>query len=131
MTQFASSESKATHKTSDEKFCADCGLVIKKMAEICPHCGVRQMSPPLQMNDIFHTKTANGKNKNMAVLLAFISCLFFGIGVHQFYLGRISKGLLYFLFCWTVIPLILSIIDVVLLLTMNNATFNQKYGHPH
>ncbi|MFC7070001.1 hypothetical protein [Halobaculum lipolyticum] len=26
----------------DEKFCGDCGEVIKQRAEICPECGVRQ-----------------------------------------------------------------------------------------
>jgi predicted RNA-binding Zn-ribbon protein involved in translation (DUF1610 family) len=27
---------------ADEKFCSSCGSVIKKIAEICPKCGVRQ-----------------------------------------------------------------------------------------
>lgn len=27
---------------ADEAYCADCGEVIKKKAEICPECGVRQ-----------------------------------------------------------------------------------------
>jgi predicted amidophosphoribosyltransferase len=27
---------------ADEAYCADCGEVIKKEAEICPECGVRQ-----------------------------------------------------------------------------------------
>jgi RNA polymerase subunit RPABC4/transcription elongation factor Spt4 len=29
-------------KAADEAFCSSCGAVIKKEAEICPHCGVRQ-----------------------------------------------------------------------------------------
>jgi predicted RNA-binding Zn-ribbon protein involved in translation (DUF1610 family) len=32
----------ATQKAVDEKFCADCGEIIKLKAEICPKCGVRQ-----------------------------------------------------------------------------------------
>jgi protein TonB len=30
-------------KGPDEKFCRSCGAIIKKAAEICPHCGVRQV----------------------------------------------------------------------------------------
>lgn len=32
-------------KGSDEKFCSECGAVIKGRAEICPKCGVRQALP--------------------------------------------------------------------------------------
>lgn len=31
-------------KTTDEKFCVDCGAIINNKAEICPKCGVRQKS---------------------------------------------------------------------------------------
>lgn len=33
-------------KGIDEKFCLSCGAVIKKEAEICPKCGVRQIIAP-------------------------------------------------------------------------------------
>ncbi len=33
-------------KQLDEKFCPDCGEIIKIKAEICPKCGVRQLPPP-------------------------------------------------------------------------------------
>lgn len=35
----------AATKTADEKFCHECGEVIRLKAEICPKCGVRQ--PPV------------------------------------------------------------------------------------
>ena len=31
---------------SDECFCSSCGDIIKKLAEICPKCGVRLRAPP-------------------------------------------------------------------------------------
>jgi len=31
-------------KAVDEKFCSSCGAIIKKEAEICPKCGVRQIA---------------------------------------------------------------------------------------
>ena len=33
-------------KAADEVFCSSCGAVIKKEAEICPKCGVRQRPVP-------------------------------------------------------------------------------------
>ena len=33
-------------KKPDEKFCTSCGEIIKLMAELCPHCGVRQLPTP-------------------------------------------------------------------------------------
>lgn len=33
-------------KTSDEKYCHECGEVIRLKAEICPKCGVRQPFMP-------------------------------------------------------------------------------------
>ncbi len=33
-------------KTADEKFCSECGEIIKVKAEICPCCGVRQLPVP-------------------------------------------------------------------------------------
>ena len=35
-------------KGLDEKFCSECGEIIKLAAEICPKCGVRQKSQPLE-----------------------------------------------------------------------------------
>lgn len=31
-------------KYLDEKFCSDCGSIIKIKSEICPKCGVRQIN---------------------------------------------------------------------------------------
>jgi TM2 domain-containing membrane protein YozV len=43
---------------------------------------------------------------------AFVLCLLFGgIGVHHFYLGHTILGVLSIVFCWTWVPLILSLIQ--------------------
>ncbi|HNV47406.1 MAG TPA: TM2 domain-containing protein [Spirochaetota bacterium] len=64
------------------------------------------------------------KSKYTAGLLA----MFLGIfGAHKFYLGSHLQGALYLLFIWTAVPMVLSFIDAVQLLTMDDATFAKKY----
>lgn len=65
------------------------------------------------------------KSKTTALLL----CLFLGgFGAHKFYLGQTGLGILYLLFCWTFIPGLIAIIDLIVLLLMSEEAFNQKYN---
>ena len=113
----------AVMKNVDEKFCSDCGSVIKIKAEICPKCGVRQMAAPSSI-DLAAT-APNGKSKLAAALFA----LFLGgIGIHKFYLGQVGWGIAYLLFCWTFIPAIVAFVEAILLFVMSNEKFNQKFG---
>lgn len=109
-------------KSINEKFCSDCGSTINVKAEICPKCGVRQVS----QQTTFGNTAPNGKSKIAAALLAFFLG---GFGVHKFYLGQIGLGVVYLLFFWTFIPAIIAFIEFIILLTMSDETFNQKYGY--
>lgn len=41
-------------------------------------------------------------------------CLFLGgVGIHKFYAGKWGQGLLYVVFCWTYIPAVIALIDLV------------------
>lgn len=65
------------------------------------------------------------KSKTTAILL----CLFLGgFGAHRFYLGQSGVGLMYLIFCWTLIPALLALIDFIRLLLMSDEEFNQKYN---
>ena len=91
-------------KEHDEMYCSSCGTVIKKEAEICPKCGVRQKS---KNEDI--GKPA-GKRKYMVALL--LSIFVGSLGVDRFYLGLIGTGVLKLLTfggcgVWWIIDLIL------------------------
>lgn len=110
-------------KSSDEKFCSECGSLIKVKAEICPKCGVRQMASPMGIN--LGQTAPNGKSRVAAALLAFFLGAF---GIHKFYLGQIGMGIVYLLFCWTFIPAIIAFIEFILLLVMTDETFNQRFG---
>ena len=37
-----------------------------------------------------------------------------GLGIHKFYSGKWVQGLLYIAFCWTYIPAVLSIVDIII-----------------
>ncbi len=65
------------------------------------------------------------KSKTTATVL----CLFLGgFGIHRFYLGQSAKGILYLLFCWSLVPAIIAVIDFICLLVMSDEEFNQKYN---
>ena len=52
-------------------------------------------------------------SKGVAVVL----CLLLGgIGMHHWYLGNYIRGILYLLFFWTLIPAILSFIDLAIII---------------
>lgn len=108
-------------KGNDEKFCSECGEIIKAKAEICPKCGVRQFSPFSNLAAI----APNGKSKLAAVLFAFFLG---GFGFHKFYLGRVGMGVVYLLLCWTFIPSVLGVIEGIMLLIMSDEDFVRKYG---
>jgi len=110
-------------KAIDEKFCSDCGSIIKVKAEICPKCGVRQMGKPISVN--LGPVAENGKSRIAAALFAIFLG---GFGAHKFYLGQVGLGIVYLLFCWTFIPGIIAFIEFIILLTMSDDTFNSKFG---
>lgn len=66
------------------------------------------------------------KNRTTAAILAI--CLG-GLGIHRFYLNQPLLGVLYLLFCWTFIPLFVSIIDFIWLLVMDDDTFDDKFNY--
>jgi TM2 domain-containing membrane protein YozV len=61
---------------ADEAYCSSCGEIIKKEAEICPECGVRQRASTPE------------KNPGLAAVASF----FWG-GLGQIYNGQIAKGI--------------------------------------
>ncbi|MDR2481707.1 MAG: TM2 domain-containing protein [Spirochaetaceae bacterium] len=70
-------------KAPDEAFCSSCGSIIKKEAEICPKCGVRQKAAPA---------SANVTTDWLALLL--LSIFLGQFGIDRFYAGKIGTGIL-------------------------------------
>ena len=51
------------------------------------------------------------------VLYAVLTILFGSIGINKFYAGQTKKGILSIVFCWTLIPTVLSIAEFITVLT--------------
>jgi RNA polymerase subunit RPABC4/transcription elongation factor Spt4 len=90
-------------KASDEAFCSSCGEIIKKEAEICPKCGVRQRKAP------------SSYDVSQNWLICLLLCIFLGyFGGHRFYVGKIGTGILMIVTLggcgiWTIIDLVMRI----------------------
>ncbi|MFE0412395.1 TM2 domain-containing protein, partial [Citrobacter freundii] len=60
---------------------------------------------------------------------AVIIALFLGgIGVHKFYLGKVGMGILYLIFCWTLLPAIIAFFEGIIYLCTSDEDFAKKYG---
>ncbi len=63
---------------------------------------------------------------------ALILCFFLGgIGGHKFYLGQTFMGVMYLLFCWTLIPGLIALVEFILLLLMSEDEFNRRFNFTH
>ncbi len=77
-------------KAEDEVFCTSCGNIIKREAEICPKCGVRQKKGG--------GGNTGGEEEGKSWTTTLILCVFLGsLGVHHFYTGRIGVGIFFLL----------------------------------
>jgi TM2 domain-containing membrane protein YozV len=65
------------------------------------------------------------RNKYIAALLAIFLGLF---GIHKFYLGQKTAGIIYLIFFWTGIPEIIGIVEGIIYLFTSEENFNKKYN---
>jgi TM2 domain-containing membrane protein YozV len=72
----------------DEAFCTSCGEKIKKEAEICPHCGVRQLAERAETQSQASNQSNKQKDSGIAAIASFLVT-----GLGQIYNGQILKGI--------------------------------------
>lgn len=65
------------------------------------------------------------KSRGLAIVLALILG---GLGAQWFYLERPWRGLVYILFCWTLIPSILALIEIIVWASMPKESWDEKYN---
>ena len=119
--------------------CPSCGASVALNETECKYCGealavqpqqYQAPQPPQQPQYQTYPRyeapsiPLTNKNKTAAAVLAILLGSF---GAHKFYLGRVGKGILYFLFCWTYIPGIIGIIEGIKYIKADEIEFYNKY----
>lgn len=120
-------------------YCSNCGTKLKDGANFCPQCGAavsfvgqgRNSTQYQQSERIVYVQAPqqdiyvhSRKSKGLAMTL----CFFLGwMGAHEFYLRNYFSGSLYLIFSWTLIPLLLSIVDFIILFLTPKSAFHRRY----
>lgn len=101
----------------NKKICKFCGKPIENDYEVCPYCGTKTDNKIISSKDWFVC----------LLLLIFAGML----GIHKFYVGRISGGVVMLVLSITVIGAIVSfvlwIIDLIQLVSGNFKDAEGKY----
>ncbi|MHA1792887.1 MAG: NINE protein [Promethearchaeota archaeon] len=72
-------------------------------------------------------RTVNRNTSPNKIVAGLLAIFLGGLGIHKFYLGKIGEGILYIIFCWTIIPSIIGFIEGIIYLVMSDDEFYQKY----
>lgn len=104
-------------------YCKYCGEQIDDDCIICPKCGkqVGELKPASGSNAF--AVGPSGKSRMAAGLFAI---LLGGIGVHNFYMGKVGRGIVDILFCWTCIPSIVALVVGIMILCESDEDFEKR-----
>lgn len=104
--------------------CTECGSMISEHATVCPKCGHTLNYVPSPRPNYMVNNSTSAKSKTTAGILAL---LLGGLGVHYFYCGKPIPGFVFLLLCWTWIPGILALVQAIMMFSMTEEQFNNKY----
>ena len=101
--------------------CEECGYEFSDKAAMCPKCGA-----PSEFRERPQNVFIRQEHKRLTAM--WLALFLGGIGVHKMYLGKIGQATLYLLFCWTWIPLIISVFEGFGFMAMSDADFDREYN---
>ncbi len=93
-------------------FCKKCGTDVGD-SKFCPKCGESVYGDQSADEPCYVDQPQKMVNKVAYALLAFFLG---GLGIHRFYAGKVLSGVIYLLFCWTLIPGIIAFVEFILAL---------------
>jgi TM2 domain-containing membrane protein YozV/Tfp pilus assembly major pilin PilA len=93
-------------------FCGACQKQIDADVSVCPHC-----SAPRRPGRRYKDRATAG------ILAIFLG----GLGIHRFYLGQ-WWGLAYLLLSWTMLPLVIALVEGIVFLCMSQERWDAKYN---
>ena len=106
--------------------CRFCGSSLAPQTPIPPVYGNNYEQEYFARNNAFDSDPRNGKSRGITALLAIFLG---GLGIQYFYLGKTTAGLLTILITIVTCGIweIVMLIQGIMMLTMDNRTFIQKY----
>lgn len=129
-------ETAARDGAGPQKRCATCDRSIHRLAEICPHCGVRQMPPPAAAQASAPDPMGNSTNNNR-MAAGICGILIGSLGVHKFILGYTTEGITMVLASLlggivtcgisTLVMSVIGIVEGVIYLTKSDEEFHEIY----
>lgn len=129
-------------------FCSACGAANSAATQFCPQCGTAPQGAAAQAPQGFgapqpnyaqpqqgfgqpqYQQPAYGPAPKSRVTAGLFALLLGGLGVHKFYLNKVGLGILYIVFCWTFVPSVIALIEGIIYLTQDDATFSRNQGVP-
>ena len=123
--------------------CNRCGNMVSEHAATCPRCGnpikgvtpapgyyqANQMPPPHPVYvQVYQTPMPPPYTQPKSPVVAGLLALFLGgFGIHYFYMGKPVPGIIFLLFCWTLIPAIIAFLQAIIYFCTSEEQFNRKY----
>jgi TM2 domain-containing membrane protein YozV len=126
-------------------FCSACGNANSAATQFCPKCGTAQAQaaapgytapqpnfaqPQQGFAQPGFQQPTYGPAPKSRLTAGLFALLLGGLGVHKFYLNKVGMGVLYLLLCWTFVPSVIALIEGIIYLTQDDATFSRNQGVP-
>lgn len=130
----------------NQNYCPNCGAPLEEGSNVCPHCGsivgpepaqdqyqyqqpqYQQSQPQYQQQPVYQNFGYQPLPAKSKIAAGLLHLLIGGIGVGNFYMGKIGLGIVDVLFCWTGIPAIVNFIRGIIILCSSDESFCQKYN---
>ena len=126
----------------NQNYCPNCGAPLEEGSNVCPHCGSivgpepaqnqyqqpQYQQPQYQQQPVYQNFGYQPLPAKSKIAAGLLHLLIGGIGVGNFYMGKIGLGIVDILFCWTGIPAIVNFIRGIIILCSRDESFCQKYN---